>query len=207
MLNKPRYQDAKVLLARDNFGCDSSREHAVWALMEFGLEAVIAPSFADIFHSNCFKNGLLPITLPAALVDELFAQAEGDGLTLTVDLEALTVTPEGGAPLAFEMDPVRQRKLLLGLDDIGLTLAERDRIEALRRLDRESRRLESQVGAMDLEAHMARERRRSPAYEGRTAHRVSGTPQRGKVRPLPFDPAPASADGAPPAAAEPKPRR
>ena len=130
VLNKPRYQDAKVLLARDNFGCGSSREHAVWALMEFGLEAVIAPSFADIFHSNCFKNGLLPITLPAALVDELFAQAEGDGLTLTVDLEALTVTPEGGAPLAFEMDPVRQRKLLLGLDDIGLTLAERDRIEA-----------------------------------------------------------------------------
>ncbi len=131
VLNAPKYQGAQVLLARQNFGCGSSREHAVWALMEYGFDAVIAPSFADIFYGNCFKNGLLPIVLEEEIIDTLFGAATSEaGLELTVDLEAQTVTMRDGESISFEMDPVRKRKLLLGLDDIGLTLAERDRITA-----------------------------------------------------------------------------
>ena len=126
VLNEARYQGAQILLARDNFGCGSSREHAVWALMEYGFRCVIAPSFADIFYNNCFKNGLLPVHLPAAAVDELFRRAAGElALTLTVDLERQEVrSPEEAfAPMAFEIDPQRRQKLLQGLDDIALTLA------------------------------------------------------------------------------------
>ena len=121
VLNKARYQDAKVLLARENFGCGSSREHAVWALEEFGLRCVIAPSFADIFYNNCFKNGVLPVVLPAEAVDALFAAADPGPLTLTVDLEAQEVRTEA-ASYGFEIDPHRRHCLLEGLDDIGLSL-------------------------------------------------------------------------------------
>ena len=138
-LNLPRYAGAQILLARENFGCGSSREHAPWALRDFGIRALIAPSFADIFHGNCFKNGLLPITLDAATVDRLFALVEATpGLKLAIDLAAQTVTPDGGAAIHFDIDPARKHRLLNGLDDIGLTLQRADRIrayEAQRRQD------------------------------------------------------------------------
>jgi 3-isopropylmalate/(R)-2-methylmalate dehydratase small subunit len=138
-LNLPRYAGAQILLARENFGCGSSREHAPWALRDFGIRALIAPSFADIFHGNCFKNGLLPITLDAATVDRLFALVDATpGLKLAIDLAAQTVTPDGGAAIHFDIDPARKHRLLNGLDDIGLTLQRADRIrayEAQRRQD------------------------------------------------------------------------
>jgi 3-isopropylmalate/(R)-2-methylmalate dehydratase small subunit len=138
-LNLPRYAGAQILLARENFGCGSSREHAPWALRDFGIRALIAPSFADIFHGNCFKNGLLPITLDAATVDRLFALVDATpGLKLAIDLAAQTVTPDGGAAIRFDIDPARKHRLLNGLDDIGLTLQRADRIrayEAQRRQD------------------------------------------------------------------------
>lgn len=131
VINDPRYQGASFLLARQNFGCGSSREHAVWALMEHGFRAVIAPSFADIFLSNCYKNGLLPIVLEEDIVEELFALAGGEQpLALTVDLPAETVTLPDGRQLPFRVDPARKASLVKGLDDIGLTLAHRDAIEA-----------------------------------------------------------------------------
>ena len=131
VLNQPRYQGAQVLLARENFGCGSSREHAPWALEDFGLRALIAPSFADIFYNNCFKNGLLPIVLDAAIVDQLFHETEASpGYTLHVDLEQQTVTTPGGETFGFEVDAHRKYCLLNGLDDIGLTLQQADRIKA-----------------------------------------------------------------------------
>ncbi len=131
VLNAPRYQGARILLARDNFGCGSSREHAVWALMEYGFDVVIAPSFADIFFNNCFKNGLLPIVLPKEIVDELFLCSSGENnLVLTVDLPTQTICTDSGMLQHFEFEPLRKEKLLRGLDDIGLTLAARERIEA-----------------------------------------------------------------------------
>lgn len=131
VLNFPRYAGASVLLARENFGCGSSREHAPWALDEYGFRAVIAPSFADIFYNNSFKNGLLPIVLPEAVVDALFAATFAEeGYALTIDLERQVVIEPTGAEHAFEVDAFRKHCLLHGLDDIGLTLAERDAIEA-----------------------------------------------------------------------------
>jgi 3-isopropylmalate/(R)-2-methylmalate dehydratase small subunit len=131
VLNFPRYAGASVLLARDNFGCGSSREHAPWALEDYGIRSVIAPSFADIFYNNCFKNGLLPIVLDAATVDRLFRECEAsEGYRLVVDLAAQTVTTPGGETLAFEVDPGRKHRLLNGLDDIGLTLLHADKIKA-----------------------------------------------------------------------------
>lgn len=131
VLNQPRYAGARILLARDNFGCGSSREHAVWALRDFGIRALIAPSFADIFHGNCFKNGLLPITLPAEVVDQLFAQVEArPGYTLRIDLPAQVVVAEGGGAIPFSIAPDRKHRLLNGLDDIALTLQRSDRIRA-----------------------------------------------------------------------------
>ncbi len=139
VLNQPRYQGAQILLARENFGCGSSREHAPWALVDYGFRALIAPSYADIFFNNSFKNGLLPIVLDAALVDSLFREAVATpGYRLTVDLEAQTVTTPAGQVLAFAIDPFRKYCLLNGLDDIGLTLQHRDEIqayEARRRLE------------------------------------------------------------------------
>ncbi|HJV25032.1 MAG TPA: 3-isopropylmalate dehydratase small subunit [Aromatoleum sp.] len=131
VLNQPRYAGAQVLLTRDNFGCGSSREHAPWALEDYGFRVLIGPSFADIFFNNCFKNGLLPIVLPAALVDELFRECEAnEGYRLTVDLAAQTVTSPGGRVIPFEVDAFRKECLLNGWDDIGLTLRHADKIRA-----------------------------------------------------------------------------
>ena len=131
VLNFPRYQGASVLLARENFGCGSSREHAPWALEEYGFRAVIAPSYADIFFNNSFKNGMLPIILKDAEVDELFQQCEAtEGYQLTVDLAAQSVTLPDGKVYHFEVDAFRKHCLLNGLDDIGLTLQDSDAIKA-----------------------------------------------------------------------------
>lgn len=131
VLNQPRYQGAQILLARDNFGCGSSREHAPWALEDYGFRVIIAPSFADIFFNNCFKNGLLPIKLDGAIVDRLFKEtAATEGYQLTVDLEAQTITTPGGEVIPFEVDAFRKHCLLNGLDDIGLTLQHVDDIKA-----------------------------------------------------------------------------
>ena len=130
VLNQPRYAEASILLARRNFGCGSSREHAVWALLEYGIRCVIAPSFADIFATNSQQNGLLLVTLEAATVDALFAQVEAvTGFELRVDLPAQTITGEGFAT-GFEIEPQRKRLLTEGLDDIGLTLRHADAIRA-----------------------------------------------------------------------------
>ena len=132
VLNQPRYQGASVLLARKNFGCGSSREHAPWALDQYGFRAVIAPSFADIFFNNCYKNGLLPIVLAEAEVDRLFDDVRAfPGFRLTVDLPAQTVsTTSGSATFPFEIGEFRKYCLLNGLDDIGLTLRQADKIRA-----------------------------------------------------------------------------
>ena len=131
VLNQPRYQDATILLTRKNFGCGSSREHAPWALSEYGFRTVIAPSFADIFYNNCFKNGMLPIVLDEAIVERLMnAVLAEEGYTLTADLEAqVVITPEGER-YPFEIDAFRKHCLLNGLDDIGLTLQQSDAIKA-----------------------------------------------------------------------------
>jgi 3-isopropylmalate/(R)-2-methylmalate dehydratase small subunit len=131
VLNQPRYQGASVLLARENFGCGSSREHAPWALEDYGFRAIIASSFADIFFNNCFKNGILPIVLDAAMVDRLFRECEAnEGYALTVDLDKQTVTTPTGEVIPFAVDEGRKYRLLNGLDDIGLTLLQSDRIKA-----------------------------------------------------------------------------
>jgi len=129
VLNQPRYEGAEILLARQNFGCGSSREHAPWALGDYGFKVVIAPSFADIFYSNCLKNGLLPVVLSAEAVDELFRACEAQpGYRLTVDLAEQTVADEEGHSHRFDIDPESKHRLLNGLDDIGLTLEMADRI-------------------------------------------------------------------------------
>jgi 3-isopropylmalate/(R)-2-methylmalate dehydratase small subunit len=139
VLNQPRYRGAQILLTRDNFGCGSSREHAPWALEDYGFRAIIGSTFADIFFSNCFKNGLLPIRLPAAEVDALFAQVEAQpGYRLRVDLEAQTVTRPDGKSISFDVDAFRKYCLLNGFDDIGLTLRHAEKIrdfEARRRIE------------------------------------------------------------------------
>ena len=131
VLNQPRYAGAQVLLARENFGCGSSREHAPWALEDYGFRVIIAPSFADIFFNNCFKNGLLPIKLDAAIVDELFKAVEGSvGYKLKVDLARQVIVTPDGREIGFEVDAFRKHCLLNGLDDIGLTLQHVDDIKA-----------------------------------------------------------------------------
>jgi 3-isopropylmalate/(R)-2-methylmalate dehydratase small subunit len=132
VLNEPRYGGAQILLARRNFGCGSSREHAPWALLDYGFRAVVAPSFGDIFFNNCFKNGLLPIVLSPHEVDRLFADALAfPGFRLAIDLERQTVaTPDGSVVFGFEVEPFRKHCLVNGLDDIGLTLAHADEIRA-----------------------------------------------------------------------------
>ncbi len=131
VLNDARYQGAQILLARDNFGCGSSREHAPWALDDYGFRVIIAPSFADIFFNNCFKNGLLPIVLPNETVDKLFQEATGEqALELTVDLEAQTIALPNGEEISFEVDEFRKHCLRNGLDDIELTLQHVDAINA-----------------------------------------------------------------------------
>jgi len=131
ILNKPRYKNAQVLLARKNFGCGSSREHAPWALLDYGFRVVIAPSYADIFFNNCFKNGILPIILDEAVVDGLFKEVvASEGYQLSVDLQAQTITTPSGEVIAFEVDAFRKHCLVNGLDDIGLTLQHMDDIKA-----------------------------------------------------------------------------
>jgi 3-isopropylmalate/(R)-2-methylmalate dehydratase small subunit len=132
VLNQPRYAGASILLARTNFGCGSSREHAPWAVLDYGFRAIIAPSYADIFYINCFKNGILPVTLPDAQVEELFRRTEQNpGYQLTVNLESQTITEtDGSLKLTFEVDPFRRECLLNGWDDIGLTLRFDDQITA-----------------------------------------------------------------------------
>jgi 3-isopropylmalate/(R)-2-methylmalate dehydratase small subunit len=129
VLNRPEYQDARVLVADANFGCGSSREHAPWALLDFGIRCVIAPSFADIFYNNCFKNGILPIVLPDTQVHQLMQDANQAG-RLAIDLEAQTITRPGGQVIRFEIEPFRKHCLLHGLDDIGLTLEKTAAIDA-----------------------------------------------------------------------------
>ncbi len=131
VLNQPRYQGAKILLARENFGCGSSREHAPWALKDYGFDVIIAPSFADIFFNNSFKNGIVPIVLDEKIVDELFKEVFAEeGYQLTVDLEAQKIIKSSGESIAFEVDAFRKHCLMNGLDDIGLTLAHQDDIKA-----------------------------------------------------------------------------
>ena len=141
VLNEPRYRGASILLARRNFGCGSSREHAPWALADYGFRALIAPSYADIFYNNCFKNGLLPIVLADSAVERLFSDvAAFPGYTLTVDLERQSVSNrDGSLTFNFEIDPFRKQCLLNGWDDIGLTLQHADEIRAF-----ETRRLHEQ---------------------------------------------------------------
>jgi 3-isopropylmalate/(R)-2-methylmalate dehydratase small subunit len=131
VLNQPRYKGGKILLARANFGCGSSREHAVWALMDHGFKVLIAPSYADIFYNNCFKNGILPITLNEAAVDQLFEEvASQEGYLLEIDLERQTIRKPNKESLHFETDPFRKKCLLEGLDDISLTLRQEEKIRS-----------------------------------------------------------------------------
>ena len=131
VLNQPAYRKAEILVAGENFGCGSSREHAPWALLDFGIRCVIAPSFADIFYGNCFKNGILPITLPQEQVDVLMEDAQrGENARIIVDLEAQTVTGSDGRQFRFDVDAFKKHCLLNGLDDIGLTLEKKTSIDA-----------------------------------------------------------------------------
>ncbi|MBY6049769.1 3-isopropylmalate dehydratase small subunit [Vannielia litorea] len=131
VLNKPAYREAKIIVAGDNFGCGSSREHAPWALADFGIRCVISTSFADIFYNNCFKNGILPIVLPQEDVDKLMDDAErGANAVVTVDLEAQEITGPDGGKVTFDLDPFKKHCLLNGLDDIGLTMEKAASIES-----------------------------------------------------------------------------
>jgi 3-isopropylmalate/(R)-2-methylmalate dehydratase small subunit len=149
VLNQPRYQGAKILLADDNFGCGSSREHAPWALHDYGFRCLIAPSFADIFYNNCFNNSILPITLDAANVQELFAEvAASEGYTLDIDLAAQKITTPSGRVIRFEIDTFRKEALLQGLDNIGWTLSHNAEIASY-----EQRRKQEAPWLFTLEAH------------------------------------------------------
>jgi len=131
VLNQPRFQGAKILIARENFGCGSSREHAPWALEDYGFRVIVAPSYADIFFNNCFKNGILPIVLDAETVDQLFKETDAqEDYALTVDLEKQVITKPDGAEITFDVDDFRKHCLINGLDDIGLTLQHVDDIKA-----------------------------------------------------------------------------
>ena len=130
-LNQPRFEGASILLTRENFGCGSSREHAPWALSDYGFRSIVAPSFADIFYNNCFKNSMLPVTLPEDQVEALFQLVEANvGYQLTVDLETQSISDDSGLEYRFEVDPFRRDCLLKGLDDIGLTLQHEEKIRA-----------------------------------------------------------------------------
>ncbi|MEM7178693.1 MAG: 3-isopropylmalate dehydratase small subunit [Pseudomonadota bacterium] len=131
LLNRPAYRNTEILVAGENFGCGSSREHAPWALLDFGIRCIIAPSFADIFYNNCFKNGILPIVLPQEQVDKLMDDAErGANARLTVDLENQTIQGPDGGEISFEVDAFRKHCLLNGLDDIGLSMQREEQIDA-----------------------------------------------------------------------------
>jgi len=140
VLHQKPYTEAKILIAGENFGCGSSREHAPWALLDFGFRCVIAPSFADIFYNNCFKNGILPIVLPQGEIDKLIDDAaRGDNARLTIDLEAQEIRSPDGGVIKFDVDPHRKRCLIEGLDDIGLTLEKADAIDTFEQQNAVSR--------------------------------------------------------------------
>jgi 3-isopropylmalate/(R)-2-methylmalate dehydratase small subunit len=137
VLHKPPYTQAQILITGENFGCGSSREHAPWALLDFGIRCIIAPSFADIFYNNCFKNGILPITLPQEEIDKLIDDASrGDNARLTIDLEAQEIRGPDGGVIKFDVDPHRKRCLMEGLDDIGLTM---EKVDAIAEFEAKSR--------------------------------------------------------------------
>ncbi|MDI9408322.1 MAG: 3-isopropylmalate dehydratase small subunit [Candidatus Pacebacteria bacterium] len=137
ILNQPAYRQSQILIAGENFGCGSSREHAPWALLDFGIRVVIAPSFADIFHNNCFKNGILPITLPQAVIDQLMADARnGANARLTVDLPNQQIIRPDGQKISFDVNPFQKQCLIEGLDEIGLTLAKTRAIDEFERRNR-----------------------------------------------------------------------
>ena len=151
VLNKPRFKGASVLLARANFGCGSSREHAPWAILDYGFRAILAPSYADIFYNNCFKNGILPVTLPDAQIDEIFKRTEAnEGYRVTVDLEQQIVTDDKGLRYSFTVDPFRRECLLKGLDDIGLTLVHEAEISAF---EKKHLHVPALHGALDVKYH------------------------------------------------------
>jgi len=151
VLNRPRYQGASVLLARANFGCGSSREHAPWAIRDYGFRAILAPSYADIFYNNCFKNGILPVTLSDNHIDELFRRVEtNEGYRLTVDLEQQIVTDGQDLRDSFTVDPFRRECLLKGLDDIGLTLVHESEIAAF---EKKNLRVPSLHSSLDVKYH------------------------------------------------------
>jgi 3-isopropylmalate/(R)-2-methylmalate dehydratase small subunit len=140
VLHKPPYTQAKILIVGENFGCGSSREHAPWALLDFGISCIIAPSFADIFYNNCFKNGILPIALPQGEINKLIDDASrGANATITVDLAAQEIRGPDGGIITFDVDPFRKRCLMEGLDDIGLTLEKGDAIDAFESKSRTAR--------------------------------------------------------------------
>jgi len=140
VLNQPAYRDAKILVAGDNFGCGSSREHAPWALMDFGIRCIISTSFADIFYNNCFQNGILPIVLPKADVDKLMDDAErGSNAVVSIDLEAQEIKGPDGGTIKFEIDAFRKHCLLNGLDAIGLTMQQADAIDTFEGKDKAAR--------------------------------------------------------------------
>ncbi len=140
VLNKPAYRRAQILVTGDNFGCGSSREHAPWAIADFGISCVIATSFADIFYNNCFKNGILPIALPQSEVDKLMDDAErGANATISIDLDAQEIRGPDGGMIKFDIDPFRKKCLLEGLDDIGLTLQKQDKIDGYEALNATAR--------------------------------------------------------------------
>ena len=151
VLNNPRYQGASVLVARANFGCGSSREHAPWAILDYGFRTILAPSYADIFYNNCFKNGILPVTLPDEQIDEIFKRvAANEGYRLTVDLENQVVTDHKGLRYSFTIDPFRRDCLLKGLDDIGLTLVHEPEITAF---EKKNLHIPSLHGSLDVKYH------------------------------------------------------
>ncbi len=153
VLNLPRYKGASVLLARANFGCGSSREHAPWAILDYGFRAILAPSYADIFYNNCFKNGILPVTLANEQIDELFKRTEQNvGYGVTVDLEQQIVTDDKGLRYSFTIDPFRRECLLKGLDDIGLTLVHDAEIAAF---EKKHVRAPAMHEALDVKFHRA----------------------------------------------------
>jgi len=151
VLNKPRYKGASVILARANFGCGSSREHAPWAILDYGFHAILAPSYADIFYNNCFKNGILPVTLSNEQIDELFKRtAATEGYRVTVDLEQQVVIDDQGLRYSFTVDPFRRECLLKGLDDIGLTLVHEAEITAF---EKKHLRVPEMSAPLDVKYH------------------------------------------------------
>jgi len=151
VLNRPRYKGASVLLARANFGCGSSREHAPWAIRDYGFRAILAPSYADIFYNNCFKNGILPVVLPDDRMEELFRRTEtNEGYRVTVDLEQQLITDVQGLRDSFSVDPFRRECLLKGLDDIGLTLVHEAKITAF---EKKNLQVPSLHSSLDVKYH------------------------------------------------------